>query len=201
MAGAGFRTFAVNEVLTANNVQNYLMDQSVMVFASTVARDAAIGAATDGMVAYTTDTGTVWRYNGLSWLPWSQMPTAYTPTLGGASLSSGALVYSINSNVMTIHGRLFITSVTGLITFTMPSGFTINTTATPATSVVGSALFTDAATANYSGTARVNTSTVIDVQAHNAAGTYTVSTNTSATIPFTWGAGDYFSVDVRVPLG
>lgn len=50
--GSGFRTFATSEVLTASNVQNFLMEQSVMSFASTGARDVAITAPEAGMVAY-----------------------------------------------------------------------------------------------------------------------------------------------------
>ncbi len=42
MAGAGYRTFSAGEVLTAANVQTYLMDQAIPVFASSTARDAAI---------------------------------------------------------------------------------------------------------------------------------------------------------------
>ena len=40
--GSGFRTFASGEVLTAANVNNYLMEQAVMSFADGTARDAAI---------------------------------------------------------------------------------------------------------------------------------------------------------------
>jgi hypothetical protein len=50
--GSGFRTFAASEVLTGSNVQNYLMEQSVMSFASTGARDAAVTSPEAGMVAY-----------------------------------------------------------------------------------------------------------------------------------------------------
>lgn len=53
--GSGFRTFASGEVLTSSNVQNYLMDQSVMVFAGTAARSSAIGSAETGMLTYRTD--------------------------------------------------------------------------------------------------------------------------------------------------
>jgi len=53
--GSGFRTFASGEVLTSSNVQNFLMDQSVMVFAGTAARSSAIGSAETGMLTYRTD--------------------------------------------------------------------------------------------------------------------------------------------------
>lgn len=67
MAGAGFRTFSVGEVLTATNVNTYLMQQTVMVFASAAARTSAIAAPSEGMVTYLTDTNTLWYYTGTVW--------------------------------------------------------------------------------------------------------------------------------------
>jgi hypothetical protein len=68
--GSGFRTFTAGEVLTASNVQNYLMDQSVMVFGGSAARSSAIGTANfeEGMVSYLTDTDKVEAYNGTNWV-------------------------------------------------------------------------------------------------------------------------------------
>jgi hypothetical protein len=57
MAGLGRKVFAPGEVLTATNVQNYLMDQAVQVYAGTAARGSAIGTATtEGMVSWLQDT-------------------------------------------------------------------------------------------------------------------------------------------------
>ena len=53
--GSGFRTFQSGEVLTSSNVQNYLMDQAVMVFAGTAARSSAIASPETGMLTYRTD--------------------------------------------------------------------------------------------------------------------------------------------------
>ena len=67
--GLGRRTFAPGEVLTASNVMNYLMDQSVMSFAGTAARGSAIGTAVqEGMVSYLADSNAVQVYDGSSWL-------------------------------------------------------------------------------------------------------------------------------------
>jgi hypothetical protein len=68
--GSGFRTFTAGEVLTASNVQNYLMDQSVMVFGGSAARSSAIGTANfeEGMVSYLTDTDKVEAYDGTNWV-------------------------------------------------------------------------------------------------------------------------------------
>jgi hypothetical protein len=67
MAGAGFKTFAVGEVLTATNTNTYLMQQTVMVFATSAARTSAIAAPSEGMVSYLSDSNTLWFYNGAAW--------------------------------------------------------------------------------------------------------------------------------------
>ena len=71
MAGAGYRTFADGEVLTAALVQNYLQDQAVMVFADSAARTAAIGTATEGMFSYLSGTDALEYYDGSSWVPFA----------------------------------------------------------------------------------------------------------------------------------
>jgi hypothetical protein len=66
--GSGYRTFTAGEVLTASNVQNYLQDQAVMVFAGTAARSSAIGTANfeEGMLTYLTDVDKLQVYTGSS---------------------------------------------------------------------------------------------------------------------------------------
>ena len=57
MAGAGWRTFSTGAVLTAAQVQTYLQDQVVQVYASTSARTAALGTSVAaGMVSFVTGT-------------------------------------------------------------------------------------------------------------------------------------------------
>ena len=68
MAGAGFKTFSVGEVLTATNVNTYLMQQTVMVFATASARSSAITAPSEGMVTYLTDSNSMWYYSGTAWV-------------------------------------------------------------------------------------------------------------------------------------
>jgi len=68
MAGLGRKTFTAGEVLTAANVQGYLMDQTVMVFASSAARSSALGTAvSEGMVAFLKDTNELQAYDGAVW--------------------------------------------------------------------------------------------------------------------------------------
>ena len=65
--GSGFKTFTAGAVLTASDVNNYLMEQSVMVFANSAARTSAVSSPEVGMVSYLTDTNVVEIYNGTTW--------------------------------------------------------------------------------------------------------------------------------------
>ena len=69
MAGAGRRTFVPGEVLTASNVNSYLMDQAVMVFDDATERDIALGTAvvSEGMVTYLGDVDALSFYDGTAW--------------------------------------------------------------------------------------------------------------------------------------
>ena len=66
MAGAGFKTFASGDVLTASDVQTFIMEQQIMVFADSTARDAAITSPTEGMFAYLKDTDSLVYHDGSS---------------------------------------------------------------------------------------------------------------------------------------
>jgi len=68
MAGAGYRTFSAGEVLTASNVQTYLMDQAIPVFASSTARDAAITSPSEGQHCFLSDTDALQYYTGSAWI-------------------------------------------------------------------------------------------------------------------------------------
>lgn len=68
MAGAGFKTFSAGAVLTAAEVNTYLMQQSVMVFGGTAARGSAITSPSAGMVTYVGDLTQVQYYNGSAWV-------------------------------------------------------------------------------------------------------------------------------------
>lgn len=72
MAGAGALLFTSGSVLTAAQVNTYLMDQSVMRFADATARDAAFGGAgeptlAEGMICYLSDSNSLLYYSGTSW--------------------------------------------------------------------------------------------------------------------------------------
>ena len=127
--------------------------------------------------------------------------TAYTPTLSGATRLSGDLYYALSGNIMHIMGSITVSAVSGPISFTIPSGWNINNTIAPtSTVIVGSAGFNDALTAYYPGIVRANGTTSCSLNPQLANGTYVGITQTSNTIPFTWVSGDSFSVRVTLPV-
>jgi len=66
-AGLGFKDFTTGEVLTAADVDGYLM-QGIWVFASAAARDAAVTSPQEGNACYLKDTNAVQTYSGAAWV-------------------------------------------------------------------------------------------------------------------------------------
>jgi len=64
---SGFRTWTPGEVITASNVQDYLQDQAVMVFASNAVRSTAIVVPTEGMLSWLEDDDKYQYYTGAAW--------------------------------------------------------------------------------------------------------------------------------------
>ena len=72
MAGAGAKLFTSGSVLTAAQVNTFLMDQAIMRFATTADRDAAFGGAgepvlAEGMFAYIDADNNLYFYSGSAW--------------------------------------------------------------------------------------------------------------------------------------
>jgi hypothetical protein len=66
---AGRKNFVAGSILTAADVNAFLMDQSVMVFDDDTARTAAIPTASEGMVTYLKDTNAVTVFDGSVYKP------------------------------------------------------------------------------------------------------------------------------------
>jgi hypothetical protein len=73
MAGLGSKLFTDGSVLNAAQVNGYLMDQSIMRFATTAARDAAFGGVgeatlSEGMTCYIDADNSIYTYDGSNWV-------------------------------------------------------------------------------------------------------------------------------------
>lgn len=165
MAGAGYKLFVTGDVLTAAQVNTYLMQQSVMVFASSAARTTALsGVLAEGMVSYLQDTNSIEYYDGAAWI--SAVGditgvTAGTGLTGGGT--SGTVTLTLDATVPV--GYTTTATAAGTTTLTAASthfqfftGVTTQTIVLPVTStlVLGEAFIihnnsTGALTVNSSG--------------------------------------------------
>ena len=74
---AGYREFQTGEVLTAANVNSFLMEQATMTFADAAARDAALaGVLREGLLTYNLDTNRLEVYDGTDWVEPAPEPPA-----------------------------------------------------------------------------------------------------------------------------
>ncbi len=196
MAGAGFKTFVNLTTIPASDVNNYLMEQSLMVFATATARNTALPSPAEGMHAYLSDVNQVTVYDGTSWRPISTSSyTSYSPTLVNVTLGTGGtsvFSYSVSGTQVNVRGAITFGTggaLTGSPTFTLPL------TAVAGQSIFGSARFTDTGTADYAGSTIYASTTTATMRCFNAAGTYAVNTILSGTVPFTFGNTDVIAVN------
>jgi len=102
MAGAGYKLFQTGDVLTAAQVNTYLNEQTVMVFANAAARTSALTSVlAEGMVSYLQDTNAVEVYNGSAWVGVSGAGDVTEVQAGtGISVASGTGPVPIVTNTM-----------------------------------------------------------------------------------------------------
>ena len=137
MAGLGRQVFTAGEVLTAADVNGYLMDQAVMVFADATARTAAIAAPTEGMVTYLSDTDALEYYDGSAFVGVSN-PGDITAVTAGTALTGGGTsgAVTLNVDLDAVNTTAFITDATTARTLTSTdAGNTILFTSASATTV------------------------------------------------------------------
>jgi len=95
MSGLGRKVFTAGEVLAAADVNGYLMDQTVMVFADAAARTSAIAAPSEGMASYLIDTSSFEIYDGSAWAGGGDI----TSVVAGTALTGGGTTGDVTLNV------------------------------------------------------------------------------------------------------
>jgi hypothetical protein len=112
---AGYREFQTGEVLSAANVNDFLMNQSVMVFADATARTSALsGVVAEGMLTYNKDTAQLEVYDGSAFVLAAPAPPAGI----GSNVGQGLLTEAFSSSSASF------TDVTSLEVTITPSSAT-----------------------------------------------------------------------------
>jgi hypothetical protein len=108
------RTFQIGEVLTATNVNTFLMDQAVMTFADSTARSSAIATPVEGMLTYLESMGSYEYYDGAAFV-------ALLPA-GAGLVTSGSATYTFDASDA---GSTYVfTAATATVTFSTATAFT-----------------------------------------------------------------------------
>jgi hypothetical protein len=63
-----YKVFTNGSVLNASEINDNLMNQSVMVFSNSTARSAALTSPVEGMITYLEDTAVYESYDGAAWI-------------------------------------------------------------------------------------------------------------------------------------
>jgi hypothetical protein len=181
----GFKTFASGAILTAADVNDYLMEQAV-IQATTGTRP---GSPHEGMVVASTDTNALEVYSGSAWLEFGRFGAAatWTPVV----TQSYAVGATINHAVYFTIGKLVVAwfritipspnlgAASNAVTVSLP------VTAARADMVAGTGFIFDAsASLGYSGSTFLATTTTCDFRQH---GTGTAAANQLGVAGFTAG--------------
>lgn len=100
------KVFTAGEVLAASDVNQFLMDQSVMSFPGTAARGSAIPSPVEGMVTYLNDVNALSVYNGTEWTIDRTIQVFSDSTARGSAIATpidGMAAYLQDSNTLAIY--------------------------------------------------------------------------------------------------
>jgi hypothetical protein len=142
-APLGFKDFTTGEVLTAADVDGYLM-QGIWVFASAAARDAAVTSPQEGNFAFLKDTNVTTYYTGSAWtnLDTTGMVNPMTTTGDTIYSSSGStparLGIGTTGQVLTVSGGIPSWATASSGGMTLLSTTTLSGTTTSITGISGS---------------------------------------------------------------
>jgi len=154
MAGAGYKLFSTGDVLSASDVNLYLQQQTVMVFASAAARTTALASVlAEGMVTYLKDTDVVEIYTGASWVSLddpnaiqNSIVTAKGDIIGASAASTPArLAVGTNGQVLQADS----TAATGLKWATASAGALTLISTTNSSAVSTSVTYSNCFTSTY----------------------------------------------------
>jgi hypothetical protein len=158
MAGAGFRTFAAGEVLTAANVNTYLMQQTVQNFATSAARSSAVTSPSEGMFAYLQDTDQLSYYDGSAWVTAPGARPLLIAPEERVNVAATAATGTVTLNTATDSVTYYTTNASGNFTVNLRGNASLSMNNALATGEAITSVFlnTNGSPAYFSGTVQVD---------------------------------------------
>jgi hypothetical protein len=198
-AGLGFKTFTTGEVLTAADVNGYLM-QGVLVFADAAARDAAITSPQEGQFAYLKDTDVTTYYTSSAWanLDTTGMTNPMTTTADMIYSSSGSTPARLG--IGTVGQVLTVNSGATAPEWAAPSSGSMTQLATGTLS--GSTLTLSSISASYQDLLLVcnnfypSANSYLSIKVNNTADIYARTSTTSSSNPINTAQIDFSNSEV-----
>jgi hypothetical protein len=92
----GRKVFVANDILTAADVNEFLANQAVMVFADATARTTAIPSPLEGMVTYLTDSDGLFTWSGSAWVPAINTASLVDGNVTTAKLGAGTILQVVH---------------------------------------------------------------------------------------------------------
>lgn len=122
------KKFADAEILTANEVNTYLMDQTVVVFENAAARDAAFSTVDPalptrgdgGRLCYLKNTAVIQYWNGSTWVDSSSFTTP-DDSITNAKVNTSAAI-ALSKLASGTSGQIIVANASGVPTYVTLSG-------------------------------------------------------------------------------
>ena len=191
-----FKVFTVSEVLTAASMNDYLMEQVVIVCTSATRPSSP----NEGMVVYETDTFVYSMYNGTAWVrlvtpgAWETYTPSWTSTGTAPALGNGTIAgrYCRTGRSVTVAVALGMGGTTTYGTGTYSISLPIQAANPALGGWAGSGYMRDTsagANGHFLGGCKIglNATTVEPIHGVSTAG---------PTIPFTWASGDSMTLTI-----
>lgn len=198
-----FKEFVAGTPALASDINTYLMEQSVMTFTNSTARDAALPTPNEGMVCYLTASDHFQVYNGSAWVTFDIAWNAWTPTLTNLTQGTGATLSAFYARIgKTIVAQVYVTmgtspTVGGQFSISLP----VDIANSNRSGSIGTCVMRDAgAGVSYLGSVFATSSapSVARMQTITTSGASATLASQTASNPFTWAttAGSYFQFTI-----
>ena len=198
-----FKEFVAGTPALASDINTYLMEQSVMTFTNSAARDAALPTPNEGMVVYLTASDHFQVY-GSAWVTFDIGWNAWTPTLTNLTQGTGATLSAFYARIgKTVVAQCYATMggaglvVGGQFSISLP----VDIASSNRSLAIGTVQMRDAGgSVTYLGSVYALSSapSLLRFNTIGVGGTYATQSSQSAATPFTWNgnANNYFSFSV-----